>query len=126
VNIKRYLAKYGPEGGTTLKHGLRDDPGHLYAPVKVLQDPAKAAALREYVQHWGVAQRWIEDHPKEWRDGYYVRNQNLSPDDGEYLIKAAGRGHPHVLDRCHRPPPEDRRPVVARTRQTQARCPQAV
>lgn len=91
VNIKRYLAKYGPEGGTTLKHGLRDDPGHLYAPVKVLQDPAKAAALREYVQHWGVAQRWIEDHPKEWRDGYYVRNQNLSPEDGEYLIKAAGR-----------------------------------
>jgi sulfonate transport system substrate-binding protein len=91
VNIKRYLAKYGPEGGTTLKHGLRDDPGHLYAPVKVLQDPAKAAALREYVQHWGVAQRWIEDHPTAWRDGYYVKNQNLSPEDGEYLIRSAGK-----------------------------------
>jgi sulfonate transport system substrate-binding protein len=91
VNIKRYLAKYGGEGATTIKHGLRDDPGHLYAPVQVLQDPAKAAALREYVQRWGAAQRWIEDHPKEWRDGYYVRNQNLSAEDGDYLIRAAGK-----------------------------------
>jgi sulfonate transport system substrate-binding protein len=91
VHIKRYLAQYGGEGATTIKHGHRDDPGHLYAPVKVLQDPAKAAALREYVQRWGAAQRWIEDHPTEWRDGYYVRNQNLSPEDGDYLVKAAGK-----------------------------------
>ncbi len=26
VQIKRYLAKYGADGGTTLRHGLRDDP----------------------------------------------------------------------------------------------------
>jgi len=91
VQIKRYLAKYGADGGTTLRHGLRDDPGHLYAPAKVLEDPAKAAALAEYVGLWGQAQRWIQDHPKEWLEGYYVKNQGLSAEDGQYLIDAAGK-----------------------------------
>jgi sulfonate transport system substrate-binding protein len=91
VAIKRYQNKYGPDGGITLRHGLRDDPSHLYTPVKVLQDPAKAAALREYVQHWGVARRWIEDHPKEWLEGYYVKNQGLSAADGQYLIDSSGK-----------------------------------
>ncbi|WP_311214329.1 MULTISPECIES: ABC transporter substrate-binding protein [unclassified Arthrobacter] len=90
VQIKRYLAKYGGDGGTTLRHGLRDDPGHLYAPASVLDDPAKAAALAEYVDLWGQAQRWIQDHPKEWLEGYYVKNQGLSAEDGQYLIDAAG------------------------------------
>ena len=90
VQIKRYLAKYGADGGTTLRHGLRDDPGHLYSPAKVLDDPAKAAALAEYVDIWGQAQRWIQDHPKEWLEGYYIKNQGLSAEDGQYLIDAAG------------------------------------
>ncbi|MEV7606347.1 ABC transporter substrate-binding protein [Paenarthrobacter sp. NPDC089322] len=90
VQIKRYLAKYGSDGGTTLRHGLRDDPGHLYTPAKVLDDPAKAAAVAEYVALWGQAQRWIQDHPKEWLEGYYVKNQGLSAEDGQYLIDAAG------------------------------------
>lgn len=91
VQIKRYLAKYRADGATTLRHGLRDDPGHLYSPAKVLADPAKAAALAKYVEAWGKAQRWIEDHPKEWLEGYYVKDQGLSAEDGQYLIDAAGK-----------------------------------
>ncbi len=91
VQIKRYLAKYKNEGATTLRHGLRDDPGHLYSPAKILADPAKAAALAEYVRVWGKAQRWIEDHPKEWLEGYYIKDQGLSAEDGQYLIDAAGK-----------------------------------
>jgi sulfonate transport system substrate-binding protein len=91
VQIKRYLAKYKTDGGTTLRHGLRDDPGHLYSPAKVLADPAKAAALAAYVKVWGKAQRWIEDHPEEWLEGYYVKDQGLSREDGQYLIQAAGK-----------------------------------
>ena len=34
VQIKRYLAKYKADGGSTLRHGLRDDPSHLYSPAK--------------------------------------------------------------------------------------------
>ncbi|WP_461187875.1 ABC transporter substrate-binding protein [Arthrobacter sp. Z4-13] len=91
VQIKRYLAKYRADGGTTLRHGLRDDPGHLYSPAKVLADPAKAAALGKYVEAWGKAQCWIEDHPEEWLEGYYVKDQGLSREDGQYLIDAAGK-----------------------------------
>ncbi|WP_163166134.1 ABC transporter substrate-binding protein [Arthrobacter sp. Alg241-R88] len=91
VQIKRYLAKYQADGATTLRHGLRDDPGHLYSPAKVLADPAKAAALAKYAEAWGKAQRWIEDHPKEWLEGYYIKDQGLSAEDGQYLIDAAGK-----------------------------------
>jgi sulfonate transport system substrate-binding protein len=91
VQIKRYLSKYGSDGGTTLRHGLRDDPSHLYSPAKVLDDPAKAAALAAYVKVWGKAQRWIEDHPTEWLAGYYVKDQGLSREDGQYLIDGAGK-----------------------------------
>ena len=91
VQIRRYLAKYGADGATTLRHGLRDDPSHLYSPASVLADPAKAAALAEYVRVWGKAQRWIEDHPQEWLEGYYVKDQGLSREDGQYLIDAVGK-----------------------------------
>lgn len=90
VNIKRYLARYGQDGATTVKHGLRDDPGHLYAPQTVLADPAKAAALAQYVHVWALAQQWIEDHPDEWVERYYVKDQGLSAEDGRYLVDAAG------------------------------------
>jgi sulfonate transport system substrate-binding protein len=94
VYIKRYLASYGKDGATTIKHGIRDDPSHLYVLQSSLEDPAKAAAIREYVEHWAVAQRWIDDHPKEWLAGYYVKDQGLTPEDGQWLIDNAS--HPEI------------------------------
>jgi sulfonate transport system substrate-binding protein len=91
VSIKRYLAKYGRDGATTIKHGLRDDPSHLYALESSLRDPTKAAAIREYVAHWGVALKWIDEHPKEWIKGYYVDNQHITEADGQYLVDSAGK-----------------------------------
>jgi sulfonate transport system substrate-binding protein len=90
VNIKRYLAKYGKDGATTIPHGIRDDPGHLYVQTKTLEDPAKAAAIREFVQHWARANRWVYEHPDEWIQGYYVEHEGLTAQDGEYLVEAAG------------------------------------
>ncbi|WP_241825331.1 hypothetical protein [Micromonospora sp. CB01531] len=90
VQVKRYETKYGKDGATTIAHGLRDDPGHLYAPVTVLADPAKAAAIREYVQAWARAWRWREANPDEWIERYYVKDQGLSADDGRWLVENAG------------------------------------
>ncbi|GAA2703877.1 ABC transporter substrate-binding protein [Micromonospora olivasterospora] len=90
VQIRRYETKYGRDGATTIAHGLRDDPGHLYAPVTVLADPAKAAAIREYVQAWARAWRWREANPDEWIERYYVKDQGLSADDGRWLVENAG------------------------------------
>ncbi|MBT1159510.1 ABC transporter substrate-binding protein [Aminobacter anthyllidis] len=57
VLVKHYLHQYGADGATTIPHGLRDDPAHLYAPQAVLDDPAKAAALGEYVHYWAPRQQ---------------------------------------------------------------------
>ncbi|MGY4645177.1 ABC transporter substrate-binding protein [Cellulomonas sp. URHB0016] len=90
VQVARYVEQYGKDGAHTVEHGLRDDPSDLYAPTSVIDDPAKAAALREYVQIWAQAKLWVEDHPDEWRDGYYVKDQGLDPKDAQYLVDHAG------------------------------------
>ncbi|WMI61865.1 ABC transporter substrate-binding protein (plasmid) [Streptomyces rochei] len=94
VNIKRYLTKYGKEGGTTVKHGLRDDPAHLWALTESVGDAQKSAAIRELIEFWARAQIWIDEHPKEWVTGYYVEDQGLSREDGEYLVQRVG--HPDI------------------------------
>ncbi|MFD9870024.1 ABC transporter substrate-binding protein [Streptomyces niveus] len=96
VNIKRYPAKYGKDGGKTIPHGLRDDPGHLWVPTASVSDPQKAAAIREFVKYWARARVWIDTHPEEWIEGYYVKDQGLSREDGEYLVKTGG--HPAIPD----------------------------
>ncbi len=90
VNIRRYVERYGAEGGRTIHHGLRDDPGHLWVPTESVADPEKAAAIREFVRVWAQALVWIEEHPQEWIEGYYIEDQGLSREDGEYLVEQAG------------------------------------
>ena len=51
-----------------------------------LENPAKAAAIRAYVAAWGIAQIWIDQHPKEWIEGYYVKDQGLTAADGQWLV----------------------------------------
>jgi sulfonate transport system substrate-binding protein len=91
VLIRRYLNQYGADGATVIEHGLRDDPSHLYAPQWVLDDPAKAAALAVYVEFWARATQWINDNPEAWVEGYYVKDQGLNHEDGEYLVELTGK-----------------------------------
>ncbi|MFD5749972.1 ABC transporter substrate-binding protein [Streptomyces sp. NPDC127033] len=91
VNVKRYLTKYGKDGGTTIRHGLRDDPAHLWALTESVGDARKSAAIRELIRFWARAEIWVNEHPKEWIAGYYVKDQGLSREDGEYLVERAGR-----------------------------------
>ncbi|MFE2497510.1 ABC transporter substrate-binding protein [Streptomyces scopuliridis] len=108
VNIKRYPAKYGKDGGKTIQHGLRDDPSHLWVPTESVRDPQKAAATREFIRFWARAQIWIDTHPEEWIEGYYVKDQGLSRADGEYLVRQSG--HPDI--------PADWTSAIARQQQT--------
>ena len=52
--IRRYLANYGPDGASTIPHGLRDDPGHLYAPTTVSPTRPRRRPIREYVAALGT------------------------------------------------------------------------
>ncbi|ACZ29475.1 conserved hypothetical protein [Xylanimonas cellulosilytica DSM 15894] len=87
--VKRYLGKYEADGAGAIDHHLRDDASHLYAPVEVLDDPAKLAALRQYVAAWAKAKIWVSDHPEEWKQKYYIEDQGLNEEDAQYLIDHA-------------------------------------
>lgn len=89
--LLRYLDKYEADGATSLRHGLRDDPSHLYGPTDVVRDPAKAAALRQYVAAWAQARVWIYENPAIWKEKYYVEDQGLTDDDAQHLIDTAAR-----------------------------------
>ena len=89
--VKSYLAKYEQDGGTTISPGVRDDAWHLYVPTEVVEDADKAAALKEYVEVWAEAVEWIDEHPDEYAQGYYVEHEGLSEEDAQFLVDAARR-----------------------------------
>lgn len=94
ANQPRYITNYGHNGAKLLPHGLRDDAWYIYGLKSVMDDPAKAAAVRAYVKAWGRANRWIDEHPDAWIQGYYVQQQGLSTADGQHLVDSAG--HPDI------------------------------
>lgn len=91
IVAERYLRKFGDRGARVLAHpNFRDDAVLAYVPQDVLEDPAKAAALKQFVILWGRVQRWVADHPDELARGYYVGDQGLSPEDAKLIVDAAG------------------------------------
>jgi sulfonate transport system substrate-binding protein len=64
--------------------------GYLYAADKSLRDPAKAAAIREYVIHWIAATKWISAHRDAWVKAYYIGNQGLKEADGRSVAESEG------------------------------------
>lgn len=90
VLARRYLALYGRQGASVIAHGLRDDALYLYAPADVLQDPGKAAAIREYVRAWCAATSWEYAHPAQWSQAYYVRFLGLDESDARFLVTESG------------------------------------
>ncbi|WP_395104138.1 ABC transporter substrate-binding protein [Actinomadura sp. SCN-SB] len=90
----RYITEYRSRGGTGLPEsetaGLATGLWYLYARREALRDPAKAAAIAEYVRHWVRAQAWVNKNPDAWIDAYVVKNQKLSPADGQAMIRSQG------------------------------------
>ncbi|WP_020573940.1 ABC transporter substrate-binding protein [Actinopolymorpha alba] len=102
-NLTRFIEATKAKGGEVISesetHDLSTGLSYVYARRQVLEDPAKAAAVRVYVEHWIRAQQWVSDHPKEWVDSYYVRNQHISKADGDRIVAANGiPGFPKLAD----------------------------
>jgi sulfonate transport system substrate-binding protein len=88
---RRYLEHFSKDGAQVLPHGpFRDDLTLLFVRVATLQDPGKAAALRRYVAVWTRANQWINNHPGDWAQLYWVREQRLSGEDARAQIEAFG------------------------------------
>jgi sulfonate transport system substrate-binding protein len=93
-NLTRFLEATKADGGSVLPQELTSDLStglsYVYARRAVLEDPAKAKAVRAYVAAWVRAQNWANSHQAEWIDTYYVQNQKISQADGERIVRANG------------------------------------
>ena len=89
--LTSYLAKYAKDGGSSIPTGIRDDQSLLYAPVETTQDEGKAAALAKYVVVWAKAKQWINEHPDEYAQKFYVDHEGLTLEDGLALLEQQGQ-----------------------------------
>ncbi len=89
--LLRYLNENRAQGAGTLAPGVRDNLSFFYGRAAVLKNPQQATALREYVKFRTKAQLWAYAHPREWIDGYYVKDQGLTADEGRYIVDTSGR-----------------------------------
>lgn len=92
IVAQKYLRRYADDGATLLDHPpFRDDAANIYVPETVLNNAAKAAAVRTYVYYWGRSQRWINDHPEEFAQGYWNKQRGLPIADGRLIQQASGK-----------------------------------
>ena len=91
TNLRRYLREYAPDGGSSIPHGVADGYSFFYVRTSTLGEPDKAAALREYARIRTRALLWQQQHPDEWIESYYVKDQGLTPDEGRYVVDNLGQ-----------------------------------
>lgn len=93
-HFSRYLADDADRGAGALPAAetarVPSGPSYLYAAEAALRDPAKTAAIADFVGRWIAALRWSKAQPDAWVDAYYVKGQHLSAADGRKIEAAAG------------------------------------
>lgn len=86
AQVPKYLEQYEAEGARALDTDVVDFLTVLWAPTSVLEDPAKAAAIAEYIPVWARSTVWYWENPDEWTQKYYVETQNLTPEDARAVV----------------------------------------
>lgn len=88
-HYSRYMADYADRGASALPPSevarVPSGPSYLYAGDAALRNPAKTAAIADFVAHWIAALRWSKANRDAWVDAYYVRRQRLSAADGRRI-----------------------------------------
>lgn len=97
-NITRFLRTDGaslvPAEET---RGIYPGLAYLYARREVTNDPAKSAALAALVGAFVRAYQWVNTHPAEWKQQYYVDNQKVTAEDADRIVKSLGEyTFPHL------------------------------
>ncbi|MFD9216727.1 MULTISPECIES: ABC transporter substrate-binding protein [unclassified Streptomyces] len=95
--LTKYLKQYRKDGARDVRTDVVDLLTVLWAPVEVLDDPAKAAAVRSFVPLWARGSVWAWEHSDRWIDAYYVKDQGVSRDDGRRIV--ASLAQPHFPER---------------------------
>ncbi|MGW7820363.1 ABC transporter substrate-binding protein [Streptomyces puniciscabiei] len=86
-----YLKQYEAKGARTIPTDVVDLLNLLWAPQSVLNDPAKAAAIAAYIPQWAKGQVWQYEHPDVWNEEFYVKTQNLTPEQARGISRLANK-----------------------------------
>ncbi|MFE3541863.1 ABC transporter substrate-binding protein [Nocardia sp. NPDC059177] len=84
--LTKYLDQYASEGANGVVTPAVDALSVLWAPTEILRDPGKTAAIVEFVKFWARGETWAWEHPDEWIDAYYVKDQAVSVEDGKRIL----------------------------------------
>lgn len=84
MGVGQYLQNFK---GTHVLANSVDLVNVAWAPVSVLNDPAKRAAIREFVKVWEQQTVWAWKHPKQWEQAYFVKYEGLSPQAAQTAFK---------------------------------------
>ncbi|MEU1346485.1 ABC transporter substrate-binding protein [Streptomyces sp. NPDC005775] len=85
-SLTKYLTQYGKDGARGVKSDVVDLLTVLWAPNEVLNDRAKAAAVRSFIPVWARGLTWAWENTDEWIDTYYVKDQGVSHEDGKRIV----------------------------------------
>ncbi|WP_406391079.1 ABC transporter substrate-binding protein [Streptomyces sp. NBC_00887] len=91
--ITKYLSQYAKDGARGVKTEVVDLLTVLWAPNEVLNDPAKAAAVRSFIPLWARGQVWAWENGDEWIDTYYVKDQGVTKEDGKRIVASLNKPH---------------------------------
>lgn len=80
--------------GTGINTGIES----LIVRRDILDDPAKVAAIGDYIGRIVAAGNWCDANPEEWIKSYYVQTQGLDYDQGKELLAAVGTGTYYPID----------------------------
>lgn len=96
----RYLASAAKDGAKEIPNqpGANTGLSYLYAAKVALDDPAKAAAIRDFVIRWHRANIWRNNNRETWIKEYLVNDQKLSYEDAVIVDKSDGNALPVAFD----------------------------
>lgn len=89
--LTKYLAQYAADGAVGVHTDVVDLLTVLWAPAEVLDDDAKAAAVRSFVPLWARGVVWAWEHADAWIRRYYVKDQGVSAADGARIVASLDR-----------------------------------
>jgi len=99
--LTKYLSEYGKDGAKGIPMNVVDYLSVLWAPTAVLQDPAKAAAVRSFIPFWVRGTVWAWENKDAWVDIYYVKDQQVTKEAGDRIVAANPKpAFPHSWDKA--------------------------
>ncbi|MDR6973899.1 sulfonate transport system substrate-binding protein [Streptomyces sp. 3330] len=86
-----YLKQYESKGARVITTDVVDLLSLLWAPVSVLNDKAKAAAVAAFIPQWAQGLVWSYENPDVWNEEFYVKTQNLTLDQARSITALANK-----------------------------------